>query len=253
MDTVACYKVAPDEQDIVVNSDNTLNMDRAKSVIGEYDLMAIEEAVSIADATGGRAVLLTAGDERLADSKLVKAALSRGAAELYAVVDPALASADAFQTATVLAAALGKIEFDVALCGEGSSDLYAQQVGSLVGFLLGVPVLNAVSCVEVRDGKIVVERTLEREVEVLEAVPPVVLSVTADINEPRIPQLKDILAAGKKPMTTWSLDEVGGLPASPVKTVSTLAPTSIERKMVVYEDASAESISALASDIRASR
>ncbi|OUO89774.1 electron transfer flavoprotein [Gordonibacter sp. An230] len=253
MDTVACYKVVPDEQDIVVNFDNTLNMDRAKSVIGEYDLMAIEEVVSIADATGGRAVLLTAGDERVTDSKLVKAALSRGAAELYAVVDPALASADAFQTAAVLAAALRKMKFDVALFGEGSSDLYAQQVGSLVGFLLGAPVLNAVSRIEVSDGKIAIERTLEREVEVLEAVSPVVLSTTADINVPRIPQLKDILAAGKKPMTVWSLDEVGGLPASSVETVSVLAPASIERKMVVYEDASAESIRALASDIRALR
>ena len=123
MNTVACYKVVPDEQDIVVNPDASLNTSRAKSVIGEYDLMAIEEAVNIADATGGRAVLLTAGDDKLTDSKLVKAALSRGASELYAVVDPAMVAADAFQTATVLAAALGKIEFDLVLCGEGSSDL----------------------------------------------------------------------------------------------------------------------------------
>lgn len=253
MNTVACYKVIPDEQDIFVNPDGSLNTDRAKSVIGEYDLMAIEEAVSIADATGGRAFLLSAGDARLTDSKLVKAALSRGAAELYAVSDPMLASADAFQTATVLAAALEKIEFDLVLCGEGSSDLYAQQVGSLVGFMRKIPVLNAISRIEAQGGKLVVERTLEREVEVLEVVPPAVLSVTADINVPRIPQLKDILAAGKKPATTWSLDEAGGLPASPVETVSVLAPIGIERKMVVYEDASAENISALASDIRALR
>lgn len=253
MNTVACYKVVPDEQDIVVNPDASLNTSRAKSVIGEYDLMAIEEAVNIADATGGRAVLLTAGDDKLTDSKLVKAALSRGASELYAVVDPAMVAADAFQTATVLAAALGKIEFDLVLCGEGSSDLYAQQVGPLLGAILGLPVLNAVSRVDVQDGKLVIERTLEREVEVLEVTPPAVLSVTADINLPRIPQLKDILAAGKKPVTTWSLDEMGGLSASPVETVSVLAPTSIERKMVLYEDASAEHVSALASDIRASR
>lgn len=253
MNTVACYKVVPDEQDIVVGPDGSLNFDRAKPVIGEYDLMALEEAAHLADATGGRAVLLSAGDAKLTDSKLVKAALSRGASELYCVVDPSLAKADAFQTATVLAAALEKIEFDVVLCGEGSSDLYAQQVGSLVGAILGLPVLNAVSRIEARDGKLIIERTLEREVEVLEAVPPVVLSVTADINLPRIPQLKDILAAGKKPVTTWTLAEAGGLAVSPVETVSVLAPTSIERKIVVYEDASAENISALASDIRASR
>lgn len=253
MNTVACYKVVPDEQDIVVNGDGSLDLSRAKSVIGDYDLMAVEEAVRIAEATGGRAVLLTVGDAKLTDTKLVKAALSRGAAELYAVVDPALASADAFQTATVLAAALDKIDFDLALFGEGSSDLYAQQVGSLTGALAGMPVLNAVSSVEPQGDKVLVARTLEREVEVLEVGLPAVISVTTDINLPRIPQLKDILAAGKKPVTTWSLEEMGGLAASPVETVSVQAPESIERRMVVYEDASAENISALASDIRASR
>lgn len=253
MNTVACYKVVPDEQDIVVKADGSLDLSRAKPIIGEYDLMAVEEAVRIADATGGSAVLLSAGDAKLTDSKLVKAALSRGASELYAVVDPALSAADAFQTATVLAAALEKIDYGLVLCGEGSSDLYAQQVGSLVGALARVPVLNAVSSIEVQGDKLVVARTLEHEVEVLEVTLPAVLSVTTDINLPRIPQLKDILAAGKKPVTTWSLDEVGGLPSTPVETVSVLAPESIERKMVVYEDASAENISALASDIRASR
>ncbi len=62
-----------------------------------------------------------------------------------------------------------------------------------------------------------VERALENEVEVLEIAPPAVVSVTTDTVLPRIPQLKDILAAGKKPVTTWSLDEVGGIPESPSK------------------------------------
>lgn len=253
MNTVACYKVVPDEQDIVVNNDGSLDVSRAKSVIGDYDLMAVEEAVRIAEATGGRAVLLSVGDTKLTDTKLVKAALSRGAVELYAVVDSALAAADAFQTASILSAALGKIDFDLALFGEGSSDLYAQQVGSLTGSLLGVPVTNAVSSIEPQGDKVLVARTLEHEVEVLEVGLPAVLSVTTDINFPRIPQLKDILAAGKKPVNIWSLEDVGGLASSPVETVSVQAPERIERKMVVYEDASAENISALASDIRASR
>lgn len=224
MNTVACYKVVPDAQDIDVNPDKTLNLDKAEMILGEYDLVAIEEAAKLAEATGGSAALLSAGGEKLNDTKLVKAALSRGAQELYCVIDPVLDSSDAFQTASVLAAALGKIDYDLVVCGEGSGDLYAQQVGSLVGALLGVPVVNAVSSIEAKDGAVVVERTLENEVEVLEVTLPAVVSVTTDINLPRIPQLKDILAAGKKPVVKWTLDEVGGLPESPVETVSVLAP-----------------------------
>ncbi|MEG0503890.1 MAG: electron transfer flavoprotein, partial [Raoultibacter sp.] len=77
MNTIACYKVVPDAQDIGVNADGTLNFDKARMILGEYDLMAIEAAVSLAEATDGKAMLLTVGDESLQDSKLIKAALSR--------------------------------------------------------------------------------------------------------------------------------------------------------------------------------
>ena len=252
MNTVACYKITPDNQDVAVAPDGSIDLAHAAMVLGEYDLMAIEEAAKVAEATEGRAVLLTAGGEALGDTKLVKAALSRGASELYSVSDPALADADAFQTATVLAAALGKMEYDLVICGEGSADRYEQQVGSLLGSLLGLPVVNAVSSIEPRDGSVVVERALENEVEVLEVALPAVVSVTTDINMPRIPQLKDILAAGKKPVTTWTLDEVGGLSSACVETVSVKAPGNVERKKVVYESGSAENVGELAANIRAS-
>ncbi len=252
MNTVACYKITPDNQDVAVAPDGSIDLAHAAMVLGEYDLMAIEEAAKVAEATEGRAVLLTAGGEALGDTKLVKAALSRGASELYSVSDPALADADAFQTATVLAAALGKMEYDLVICGEGSADRYEQQVGSLLGSLLGLPVVNAVSSIEPRDGSVVVERALENEVEVLEVALPAVVSVTTDINLPRIPQLKDILAAGKKPVTTWTLDEVGGLSSACVETVSVKAPGNVERKKVVYESGSAENVGELAANIRAS-
>ena len=67
-----------------------------------------------------------------------------------------------------------------------------------------------------------------------------------------LPQLKDILAAGKKPVTTWTLDEVGGLSSACVETVSVKAPGNVERKKVVYESGSAENVGELAANIRAS-
>lgn len=252
MNIVACYKVVPDSQDIEAAPDGSLRLDRAQTVLGEYDLVAIEKAAELAAASGGRAVLLSAGGEKLNDTKLVKGALSRGADELYRVVDPALEGADAFQTASVLAGALRKIDFDVVVCGEGSADRYSQQVGMLAGALLGLPVVNAVSDVRLEDGALVVERELEDEVEVLAVEPPAVIGMTSDAALPRIPQLKDILAAGKKPVTTWSLDEVGGMPASPVETVSVKAPENVARKGIVLEGATDENIGELASSIRTS-
>lgn len=88
MNTVACYKITPDNQDVAVAPDGSIDLAHAAMVLGEYDLMAIEEAAKVAEATEGRAVLLTAGGEALGDTKLVKAALSRGASELYSVATP---------------------------------------------------------------------------------------------------------------------------------------------------------------------
>ena len=58
-------------------------------------------------------------------------------------------------------------------------------------------------------GELLVERSLEDEVEVLEVPLPAVLSVTTDINQPRLPTMKEILKAGKKPVTEWSLADLG--------------------------------------------
>lgn len=253
MKTIACYKVSPDNQDISILPDRSVSFQRAQNVLGEYDLMAIEEAVCLAEQTEGSCTLVSVGDAKLEDSKLVKGALSRGAADLVCVVDEGLSDADAFQTASAIAGALKDLEFDLAVFGEGSSDLYAQQTGSLVGALLGLPTVNAVSEVQPGEGSIIVKRTLEREVETLELTLPAVISVTTDINLPRVPKMKDILSAGKKPVEKRALADVGGLVESLVKSQDTLAPQDTERKHVIFEDASPENIQELAAAIRAAR
>ena len=251
VNVVACYKVVPDAQDVQAVPGGAPDISRAERVLGEYDLMALEAAAQLAEATDGRAVLLSAGGEALKDTKLTKAALSRGAEELFCVVDPALDDADAWQTASVLAEVLGKMDYDVVICGEGSSDQYAQQVGPLLGTMLGIPTLNAVSSIVAEGDGLRVERTLEGEVETIDLPLPAVLCVTSDINLPRVPQLKDILAAGKKPVTAWQLDEVGGLPDTAVELVSVACPPDAERKHVIYEEATDEAIAAIAAALKA--
>jgi electron transfer flavoprotein beta subunit len=235
MNVIACYKIVPEEQDIVVKPDRTLDMSRAELKLGQYDLPAIEAAMKVAEESGGKVSLLSAGGTEIDNSKLIKGALSRGPNDLYLVLDPAVKEADANQTAAVLAAAALKIGFDLIICGEGSSDVYAMQVGAQLGEQLGVNVFNAVKSIKTQDDSIVIERELEKEIEVLQVPLPAVISVTTDINLPRIPQLKEILAAGKKPVTKWGLGELGVTVTNSVEVVSTLAPERRERKQIILE------------------
>jgi electron transfer flavoprotein beta subunit len=248
MNIVVCCKLAPDAADIQVSSDGSISLERAEWIIGGFDLQAIEAGARLAEASGGKLVALSAGPHQINNSKLKKDLLSRGPDELVLVIDDALANADTAMTATVLAQAIRKVgAVDLVLCGEGSADLYFQQVGIQVGEKLGLPTLNAVSKIENGDGKLLVERSLEDEVEVLEVPLPAVLSVTTDINQPRLPTIKEILKAGKKPVTEWTLADLS-LDVSfqnQVEVIRTTAPRQAQRKKIMISGGADEAVYAL--------
>ena len=89
----------------------------------------------------------------------------------------------------------------------------------------------------------VVERTLEDEVETLEISLPAVISVTSDINLPRLAGMKEILAAGKKPATVWTAKDmtIGNL-AKTIDVLETKAPPQVDRKKEIYQGDSDEAI-----------
>ncbi len=246
MRVIACCKAVPEEQDIVIAKDRQVSFDKAEWKFGSYDLNAVEAGKQIIEAAGGQLSGLCAGGKILENPKMKKDIISRGLDDLYVVADEGMEQADSYQSAKVLEAAIKKMgDFDLVLCGAGSSDLYAQQVGNQLGELLGVPVVNAVNKITPEGDKVIVERVLENEVQVLEISLPAVLSVTSEINVPRIAGMKDIIAANKKPLTKFSLPEIGitdNQPSSEI--VSTLAPEQVERRLNILEGDSEDVIDA---------
>ena len=234
MNIVAAFKVVPDDQDIQVSADGTLDYSKAQNTVSAYDLNAIEAAAQLAAANeGSKVIAMTVGGAGIDDSKLKKNVLARGVDELYMTADAALADLDANAAAGALAELVAKVGgYDVILCGDGSADNYAQQVDVQLAAKLGLPVVNAATKIRALDGALEVERTLEDAVEVVEVGLPCVVSVAPDIALPRIPGMKDILAAGKKPMSVAGAD---GAYASALETVSCLAPEQADRKQEVLE------------------
>ena len=231
MNIVVCCKVVPDDQDIQVAADGTLDYSKAKPIVSAYDLNAIEAAAQLAD--GGRVVAVTAGPADIDDSKLKKNILARGVDELYMTADNACKGLDAHAAAAALADLVAKAgEYDLILCGDGSADDYAQQVDVQLAARLGLPSVNGATKIEAGSGSVTVERTLEDVVEVVEAPLPCVVSVAPDIALPRIPGMKDILAAGKKPSSVNAASDVA---AAVVDVVETKAPQQAERKMEMLD------------------
>lgn len=253
MNIIVGCKLVPEEQDIAVLGDGSLDTGKAAPKISPFDLNAVQAAMDIKAQVGeARVTALSIGGKELENSKARKDILSRGPDELAVVMDESLAGALPDRTAEVLAAAARKLGFDLILCGDGSGDLYAQQVGVRLGALLGAATLSGVSrIVSVADGKLTVERTLENEVEVLEAPLPAVLSVSADINVPAIPGMKAILGAAKKPVNALGLSDIGCAPAPAlVELVEVKAPKQKERKRIIIEGDGEDKIAELVAQLR---
>lgn len=251
MNIVVCVKFTPDVNDMETRNDGSIGLDRAEWIIGGFDLQAIEAGVRLAESQpGSKVTALSAGPRAINNSKLKKDVLSRGPDELIIVADDALQNADTHTTAQVLAAAARKVDsVDLVLCGEGSADLYFQQVGLQLGELLEQPTLNAVSRIEPNGSSLRLERSLEDEIEVLDVPLPAVLSVTTDIHEPRLPTMKEILKASKKPVTEWTLADLGIEVRPSIAVVSTRAPDSVKRKGVILSGTAEEAAKALVSSL----
>ncbi|KNC89342.1 putative electron transfer flavoprotein FixA [Trabulsiella odontotermitis] len=253
MKIITCYKCVADEQDITVNSaDGSLDFSRAAAKISQYDLNAIEAANQLKQQMpDAQVIALSVGGEALNNAKGRKDVLSRGPDELVVVVDPQFEQALPHQTAAGLAAAVNKLGFDLILCGDGSADLYAQQVSLLLGEALQVPALNGISqIISLTQDAVVVMRELEEETETLTVPLPAVLAVSTDINAPQIPSMKAILGAAKKPVQAWSAADAGLGQIEALSAQQVTAPKQKARQHIIIEGDGDDHIAAFADHLR---
>ena len=171
-------------------------------VISPYDEQAVEAALRIKDAQGGKVTAISMGTNLAKD--VGKKTLAMGADELILLDDEAFAEGDSWSTSYALAMAIKKIgEYDLIFCGRQAGDWDAGQVGSGIAEILGIPSVTVVRKVEVTDGKAKVERVTADGYEVLEVSLPAVLTITSELGEPRYPNIKGIMAAKRKEATVW--------------------------------------------------
>lgn len=243
MKIVVAVKVVADDQDIFVAGDRTLDYSKAHQVISSYDKNAIEAAAQLAAANDSTVTVISAATSKATDAKLKKDILSRGVDELIMVTDDALATADSFATAQVLKGIVDEkvSDYDLIITGDGSADFYAGQVNVQLAAALGVPTINEVTSIAVEGDKVVVERTLEEEVEEIEVPLPAVVAVSPSIGEPRIPGMREILAAGKKPST---VDELAGGVDAKVEIEEIKAPELAPRKQQIFEEGDIDAFAA---------
>lgn len=209
MNIVVCVKHVPDAQsDRGFNEDNTTDRDGVDGLLSELDEYAVEQALQIAEAGDGEVTVLTIGPADAAEA--VKKSLQMGADKGVHVNDDAIAGSDAPATSLILAEAIKKIGTpDLVLTGMASTDGTMGVVPAMLAERLGLPQVTLASELTVDGGVATIRRDGDTASETIQASLPALVSVTDQINEPRYPSFKGIMAAKKKPVEEWSLADLG--------------------------------------------
>ena len=214
MNIVVCVKYVPDAQsDRTFNeSDNTTDRLGVDGLLSELDEYAIEAGLKLAENAAGAeeslVTVLTVGPDKAADA--IKKSLQMGAHAGVHVKDEAIHGSDAVATSLILAEAIKKIgNPDLILTGMASTDGTMGVVPAMLAERLGLPQVTLAAQLTVEDGTATIRRDGDLASETITASLPAVVSVTDQINEPRYPSFKGIMAAKKKPVQTWTLTDLG--------------------------------------------
>lgn len=163
---------------------------QTRETLGEVEVIVLCMGVSDSEAT-------------------IRRLLAMGADSGVIISDPALAGSDMISTARVLAAALSKIGADLIIGGNESTDGRGGMIPAMVAELLDLPILPYADHVEISATEVVGStQSSDAELSLVVSLPAIV-SITEKAAAPRFPNFKGIRAAKKKPVDTWSLEDLG--------------------------------------------
>ncbi len=186
--------------------------------ISDIDRNALEEANRLRQYGFNKVVsisILTWGpySKRLQEAQnVLREVLALGADEAILVADEKIMDLDSFYTAKLIAEVVRRIgDVELILAGEATIDKFTSQIPARVASELNIPYVGFARKIEYKNKLLIVERDLENYIEVVEVSLPALISVTREINTPKLPTLMQIRAAMKKPLTIYKLQDLGVL------------------------------------------
>lgn len=233
MNIIVCVKQVVDISEMKIDSNtNAPILTGLDKKVNDIDKNAMEEAIRIKDALGGKITAVMIGEP---DAKeRMKEILAMGADEGVLICPEEIL--DYAQLTTLLAGAIKKIgTYDLILCGEASTDMFSGQVGPRLAGILDISQITYAQKIDATSDLVSAERNLGDTVVTVESTYPVLVTVTKEINEPRLPSLMQILASANKTIHEWSINDLG-VSLDRKVVVTELQGISMDRKQEIFED-----------------
>jgi len=182
----------------------------AALVVNPNDENAVEVALQLKTKVGEATVTAITLGAATAD-KALRRVLGMGCDEGIWLRDPLFEDLDSAGIARVLATGIKKLgNVDLVLCGLQAGDWDMGQVGYLLAEELSLPCVSAVYNLEPKDGRLVINRGIEKGTEILEGKVPLLAIVTNhNSNLPRYPSAKRAIMAGRRQLPVWTAAELG--------------------------------------------
>lgn len=215
MKIVVCVSLVPDSTTKVKIGASGKSIDETgvTFIINPYDEFAVEEAVQLKEKNGGEVIAISVGTDR--SKEAIKKAFQMGA-DRGILLKSGAADFDSFSVAKNLAETIKELNPDVILFGKQSIDFDGSIVPGMTAELLGLPVVNVVTKLELNGNEAAAEREIEGGKEVVKTSLPAVFGAQKGLNNPRYPNLKSIMASKSKPIEekpyqTYGMTELTGM------------------------------------------
>jgi len=200
MKILVCISVTPETTAKISFTPDGHSLDETgvNFIINPYDeWYALTRAVELAESSGGDVVALNVGPEK--NTQLIQKALAIGANSSVRIDAPANS---AEQVAREIAQHASSGSYDIILTGKETIDHSSALVGSMVAELMDLPFVSFANSIEVDGEELVLSREIEGGIENIRSQMPVVISAAKGFGEQKIPNMRGIMMAKKKPQTT---------------------------------------------------
>ncbi len=201
MKILVCISNVPDTTTKIKFSDGNKAFDTTgvQWIINPWDELALTRALQLKEdpnASVDQVSVVLVGTKDTEPT--IRKALAIGADDAIRVdVQPK----DAYCVAAEIAEAIKGEDYDIILCGIESSDYNGSTVGGMVAEFMELPSISAVSYLSVENNRVTLNRDIDGGKEIVTVPVPFVAIVQKGIAiEPRIPSMRGIMMARKKPL-----------------------------------------------------
>lgn len=201
MKILVCISNVPDTTTKVKFTDDNKHIDNAgvQWIINPWDELALTRAIELKEDSRNsiNEVCVVNVGLNSSDATLRKA-LAIGSDRAIRIDAEPL---DAYFVAGQIAAYLKNNPFDIVLSGIESSDYNGSSVGGMLSEFMDCPAISSMTKLDVDSENVIIHRAIPGGKQILELQPPFVGIVQKGItNEPRIPAMRGIMMARKKPL-----------------------------------------------------